>query len=74
MGKRWARNENKMKLQQFLIDWLVQNYKDENPLYLGVSHLDYHITCFKSGSIDWILMHKCCVANMCKQTIVLCTT
>ena len=40
-----AIRENKMKLQQFFIDWLTKNYCESIPLYLGGLHQE-HITSY----------------------------
>ena len=45
----WAVSENKMKFQQFFIDWLTKNYYRGISLYLGGSHHREirEISCFK---------------------------
>ena len=45
----WAVSENKMKFQQFFIDWLTKNYYRGISLYLGgLHHREIkEISCFK---------------------------
>ena len=71
--KIWVVSQNKMKFQQFFIDWLPENYSESISLYLGGSHHGEIISCFKlSNGIltqdhflkwdheevdDWIMFH-----------------
>ena len=57
MERFWASQDNKMKLQQFFIKWILENYHGTRPIYLGGSHVDDISKCLRcaSGSIQEIL-------------------
>ena len=46
--KIWLVSENKMKFQQFFIDWLTKNYSGSISLYLGGSHHGEIISCLSA--------------------------
>ena len=39
--------ENKVRLQQIFIEWIIENYKGKEPVYLGGSHRDKMTGCVK---------------------------
>ena len=36
----WSMPENKISLEQFFISWMIENYDDEKPVYLGGCHVN----------------------------------
>ena len=47
MDMFWALDGNKMQLQQFFINWVIEHYSSSKPLYLGGAHPDYITSCVK---------------------------
>ena len=56
LDKFWASNENKMKLQQHFIKYVLETYNEEKVVYLGGSHLDKPSSCIKISMGNAILV------------------
>lgn len=62
LPKFWASIDNKISLQQFFIDWLIEKYNSEKPLYLGGCHKNnkiYHCYRLCSGNFTEVRLLYC---------------
>jgi len=61
MESFWSSTENKVRLQQFFIKWMIETYKDCKPVYLGGSHLTDLTACMKlvQGNEGYERLLKC---------------
>ena len=52
---------NKVRLQQFFINWVCENYKDQRPVYLGGSHENDLSACLRvtDGRGNYVRLLKC---------------
>ena len=61
MNRFWSSTTNKVRLQQFFINWVCDNYKDQRPVYLGGSHENDLSACLKvtDGRGNYVCLLKC---------------
>ena len=61
MDRFWLSTENEVRLQQFLIKWTTENYKDHRHVYFGGSHVDNLTACLKvfRGETRYVWLLKC---------------
>lgn len=52
MDKFWPASENEVQLQQFFIKWLINNYNECKPVYLGGSYVGDLTKCIKIQNRD----------------------
>ena len=57
----WASIENKIGFPQYFISWIIENYKEELPVYLGGCHALERDGCLKivNGQSSLIRLLKC---------------
>ena len=61
MNRFWSSTTNKVRLQQFFINWVCENYKDQIPVYLGGSHENDLSACLRvtDGRGNYVRLLKC---------------
>ena len=61
MDRFWASSSNKIQLQQIFIKWIISNYEDDIPIYLGGAHPEDVTSCIRvsNGNIFSGCLLKC---------------
>ena len=61
MNRFWSSTTNKVCLQQFFINWVCENYKDQRQVYLDGSHENDLSACLRvtDGKGNYVRLLKC---------------